>query len=171
MTQRLPQGAPLAALTPDGKSLVAQAKTKLPSTIYPLDGKKPDFPSPDQPGKAQRSTAGTLCTLRHGGRKEAFCCLGTHRFLGAHDLRTGLSVAGFPLKGLERFNAFCMSGALLATAKDNALCLWDGRTGRLLHESRQDGRIGDIVMSAARQMVITVSAFELRFLDWETARL
>ncbi len=168
----LPQGAPLAALTPDGKSLVAQAKDEI--AVYDLSTGRQEtgFPLAGPAGKgAEDRPQGPFALYVTADGKRLFVVSGRTGFLGAHDLRTGLSVAGFPLKGLERFNAFCMSGALLATAKDNALCLWDGRTGRLLHESRQDGRIGDIVMSAARQMVITVSAFELRFLDWETGAL
>jgi len=168
----LPQGAPLMALTPDGKNLLLPMENGIAIHDLSTGQQEGGFSFEAQltrPGKDGQPGHFALYVTEDG--KRLIVVSGPDGFLGSCYIPTGIPVAGFPLRDVDRFHAFCMSQHLLTTSRYNVLSLWDARTGGLLHECRQDGRISDIVMVPSQRTIVTVSEFGLSFLNWESGEL
>src|SRR5690606_32330556 len=101
----LPPGAPMMAITPDGKRLVLPSQGGVAIRDLSTGRNERGFSLGDRPGPF------ALYVTADGKRLTAVS--GSSGFLASYDLETGAPVAGFPLNGTEPFQAFCVGDRLL----------------------------------------------------------
>jgi WD40 repeat protein len=154
----LPQGAPVMAITPDGRRLVLPSDDGV--MVRELSTGR------DAGGFAVNGGPGPFAfyVTRDGMRLMA--ASGSTGFLGSYDLESGAPIAGFPLTGIDRFQAFCMGGSLLATASRQSLSLRDARTGRLLRTCEHGCYIEDILFALPQRIVLTAGYKGFHYWDW-----
>ncbi len=153
----LPQTAPRMAITPDGRRLVLPTEGGAAVHALTTGRQEGGFPIGSQPGPF------ALYVTADG--KKVMAVGGYAGFLGSYDLETGAPVAGFPLSGAGRFQAFSMGGHLLATANRESLSLRDARTGRLLRTWEHGCYVNDILIALPQGRVVTAGHKGLHYWD------
>lgn len=155
----LSPGAPMMAITPDGKRLVLPSEGGV--AIRDLSAGR------DERGFSLGGQPGPFALYVTADGKRLMAVSGSTGFLASYDLEAGAPVAGFPLNGIGRFQAFCMGEHLLATADRRSLSLWDARTGRLLRTCDHKNYIDDILLAPSQREVIASGLNGFHFWDRE----
>ncbi|NLT24888.1 MAG: WD40 repeat domain-containing protein [Syntrophorhabdus sp.] len=156
----LPQGAPVMAVTPDGRHLVLPSENGVAIHDLSTGRHEGGFPLGEK-------TGGPCALYVTGDGKRLMAVAGHTGFLGSYDLGTGAPVSGFPLAGMDPFQAFCMGGQVLATANRTLLSLRDGRTGNLLRTCDHNDYINDILCIPSLGKVIAAGLRGFHFWDRE----
>ncbi|MDD3845869.1 MAG: WD40 repeat domain-containing protein [Syntrophorhabdaceae bacterium] len=156
----LPQGAPVMAVTPDGKQLVLPSEDGVAIHGLSTGRHEGGFPLAEK-------MEGPFALYVTGDGKRLMAVAGHTGFLGAYDLRTGAPVAGFPLDGMNPFQAFCMGTEVLATATRTLLSLRDGQTGKLLRTCDHNHYINDILFVPSQARVLAAGLGGFHFWDRE----
>lgn len=154
----LPQTAPVMAITPDGRRLVLPSEDGV--MVRELSTGR------DAGGFAVSGGPGPFAFYVTGDGTRLMAVSGSIGFLGCYDLETGAPIAGFPLSGIDRFQAFSMGGPLLATASRQSLSLRDARTGRLLRVCEHSCYIQDILFALPQRQVLTAGYNGFHHWDW-----
>jgi len=156
----LPQGAPVMAVTPDGRHLVLPSEDGV--TIHDLSTGRHEggFPLTEK-------TGGPCALYVTGDGKRLMAVAGPGGLLRSYDLETGSPIAGFLPDDMGPFQAFCMGGGVLATVSRTVLSLRDERTGRLLRRYGHSDYINDILFVPSEGRVITAGLGGFHFWDRE----
>ena len=168
----LPEGAPLMTITPDGKSLLLPAQDGIAVWDISTGEKAGEFSFSSHFRVPEiNGTSGPFALYMTFDGTRLMLVSGSIGFLGAYELKTGVSVSGFPLKNIGRFNAFCINGSFFAVSDRNVMLLWDVKTGSLLRKYDQGSFIEDIVFLSSQKRVVTSSRYSLYFWDCENTTL
>ncbi len=161
----LPAGAPLMAVTPDGRRVVLPRGDGIVLRDLSTGRKIREFHPDLNTGAMKASGPGPFALHVTPDGKRLMVVSGPDGFLGSYDIVTGAPVDGFPLNAAGRLHAFCMAGDVLATSEGSVLSLWDEETGRLLRQHDQGDTVEGIAFLPSKAQIVTTSLFRLRFWD------